>query len=515
MKKNLFSLNIRDYSVFARAASAAIIAAVCATAELPLAAELFLCIFGFLLAACGLVISVIKSISKSDFFTPQLIMLLADIAAFGAGRYPEAVLAAVLFCACDFISSKLLTAADSAVEAAGMRASSSEKSRFEAFADAYMRFYVPAVVVIALLIALVPLLFDADFRPWLARAEIFLLAVCPCAVILSALLGYRCFIGAAAKRGVAVSSAACAEKLASVNTVVFDGSSVFPGGDCRIAAVVPAKGLSEQELLMLASFAEFGSSHPAASAILKAYGKQVDSDSITASETLPGLGVLAHAKGIVICAGNIEMMDKLGLAARASELSAEKDSVHIAVNGSYAGCIKLQRTVPGSIKTAVAALKSSGTSRIILLSEEDESSAARLAHELGISEYFCCCSETDKKTQLEKLLADTFPEEMLAFVGSSSELLAMADVGVSVGEDVDGASVIIPRAHAGKLAELNLAARRSRSSVWQGIIIAAALKLIIFVTAIFGLAPFWLAVISDCGLGIICALNSVRSLRAF
>lgn len=504
-------LTNKDFTLFARLAIAAVIAIVCAAAKMPEGVKAGLCIAAVIIAALELVTSVFKSILKFKFFNEQFLMLIALIITLAAGRYPEAVLAAMLFRISDFLCTKLRLHALDMARSAGCLPDTDDKSRMEQFADRAMHFYVPAVVVIALLLAFIPMIFVEDISPWLSRAAIILMVCCPCALTFSMPLCSLFAIYRMSHEGVALNAVSAMEQLAATNTIVLEKSDALATSKYILSDVFPVPGLSSHNLLMLAAYATTSVNHPAAPTIAAACGEYIDPRLITGREQIAGMGVLAHVKGLVISAGNLAMMDKMGMGAAASTLSTDANAVHIAVTGVYAGCIVINKKANENVKAAIEAMTNIGTNRIVLFSSDTTKATARTARELGISEYFAECSTADKVKHLEKLLAETFPEETLSYLGGDPVLLKQADVGIAMGEHVDGCNAVLTTDDLGAVADAILTAKRGRSIIIQGLIFAVVLKLALLIITLFGIAPFWLAVLADSGVAILTVANAMRA----
>ncbi len=506
-------LTNKDFSLFARLAIAAVIAIVCAAANVREGVMAVLCIAAIIIAAFELVVSVIKNILKLKFFNEQFIMLIALIITLAAGRYPEAVLSAILFRISEFLCAKLRMHALEMSKSIGCTPDTDKRSRMDSFAAKALHTYIPVVIVIALLVAIIPMLFVDDAASWLSRAAIILMVACPCSITFSMPLCNLFAIYRMAGDGLSLNSASAMDMLAAVNTIVFDKSDALSANKYTVSDVFPARGLSSRNLLMLAAYAATSAGHPAADAIAAAYGEDIDPIFITGSEQLKGFGILAHVKGLVVSAGNLAMMEKLGLSAAAAALCIEPNAVHIAINGSYAGCIVITKLENESAKNALEALTAIGVGRTVLLSSESTKITSRTAHALGFGEYFPECSEEEKAGHLEKLLAETFPEETLCYVGASPTLLRQADIGIAAGEHTEGCDAVITTDDLGAIAESIVTAKRGRSIIVQGLVFAIALKLIILILTLFGIAPFWLAVIADSGVAILTVANAMRAGR--
>ena len=506
-------LTNKDFTLFARLAIAAVIAIVCAAAKISEGVTAVLCLVAVIIAAFELVIAVLKNIIRLKFFNEQFIMLIALIITLAAGRYPEAVLAAMFFRVSDFLSAKLRLHALQMAKSAGCEPDTERKSRMDDFAQRALHIYIPAVIVIALLIAIIPMLFVDNAAPWLSRAAIILFVGSPCAITFSMPLCNLFAIYKMSREGIAISSANAMDMFAATNTIVFDNTDALAANKYIISDVMPVPGLSSHNLLMLAAYAASSAGHPAADAITAAYGDKLDPMFITGSEQLKGFGILAHVKGLVVSAGNLAMMEKLGLGTTAAALSVEPSAVHIAINGNYAGCIVITRMTNESAKSAIEALTNVGVSRTVLLSSDTTKATSRAAHTLGFGEYFSECSEADKERQLEKLLADTFPEEALGFVGASPVLLEQADIGIAVGKNIEGCDAVLTTDDLSVIADAIAAAKRGRSIIVQGLAFAIVLKIAILILTLIGIAPFWLAVLADSGVAILTVANAMRAGR--
>ena len=506
-------LTNKDFTLFARLAIAAVIAIVCAAAKMSGSTKLILCIAAIIIAAFELLTRVAKNILKFNFLNEQFLILIALIVTLIAGKYPEAVLAAMLYRVSEFLSQKLRRHALDMAESAGCYPDTDKRSRMDAFVTKTLHYYVPAVILIALLVAFIPMIFVEDIIPWLTRAAIILMVGSPCAITFSIPLCSLFAIYRMSHEGLALNSAAATDMLAAVNTVVFDNTEALSASKYILSDILPVPGLSSRNLLMLAAYAAASAGHPSADILSSASGENIDFDHITGKEQIAGLGVLAHVKGLVISAGNLAMMDKLGMRTAAEALSSDSNALHVALNGSYAGCIVINRMTNESAKRAIESLSNIGISRIVLLSSASTKSTARTAKSLGITEYFSECSSEEKAKQLEKLIAETFPEESLCYMGSESALLEAADIGIAEGESVPGCDAVLTTDDIGSLADAVVTAKRGRSIIIQGLVLAIVLKIALLILTIIGIAPFWAAILADTGVAILTVANAMRAGR--
>lgn len=402
--------------------------------------------------------------------------------------------------------------------------SSLKKAKTEKFITKFARYYTPAVCLSALALAILPPVvrllmgMSAAWGDWVYRALTFLVISCPCALVISIPLSFFGGIGGASSRGVLIKGASYLELLSKTDRVVFDKTGTLTCGTFEVTDVRPEQGVSAPELLQLAAAAERFSDHPVSLSLQKAAGELPEALVATDARELAGHGVIATVGGAQVAVGNEKLMHQLNLGIPASTDAGTV--VYVAVNGRYAGRIVIaDRPKPGAAK-AVAALKSCGVSRVVMLTGDRAQAAEAVAQELGIDEV---CSEllpADKVTQVEKLLAAGGQKRYLAFVGdgiNDAPVLARADLGVAmgaIGSDaaIEAADIVLMDDDPEKLPLAMSIARKTMQIVWQNIVFALTVKLVCLILGALGIAGMWLAIFADVGVMVLCVLNATRAL---
>jgi Cd2+/Zn2+-exporting ATPase len=399
---------------------------------------------------------------------------------------------------------------------------SSKKAPTENFITKFARYYTPAVVLIAVLLALIPplLLPGADFREWLGRALVFLVVSCPCALVISIPLSFFGGIGAASKNGILVKGSNYLEALNSVDTVVFDKTGTLTRGVFEVTKVHNAEGTAGLDLLDYAAHAESWSTHPIALSILKAWGREPDKSAVSAVEELPGYGIKADVRGRRVLAGTARLLEREQVS---FDKAAEDGTiVYIALDGQFAGYIVISDRIKDDSKEAVAALRELGVRKLVMLTGDRRTVGEQLGRELGLDAVFSELLPYQKVEELEKLDALKPVGGRLVYAGdgiNDAPVLARADVGVAMGgagsdAAIEAADIVIMTDEPSKLAAAIKIARRTRQIVWQNIIFAMAVKVLVLALGAGGLASIWHAVFADVGVALIAVLNAMRVLKS-
>ncbi|HWQ58135.1 MAG TPA: heavy metal translocating P-type ATPase, partial [Clostridia bacterium] len=293
----------------------------------------------------------------------------------------------------------------------------SKKSNSENFITRFARYYTPAVVGAAALLAVVPPLAlpGATFREWIYRALAFLVVSCPCALVISIPLSFFGGIGGASRRGILVKGGNYLEALSRTEIVVFDKTGTLTKGVFK-AQRVATEGIPEREFLELAAYAESYSNHPISLSLRQAYGGEIDGARISGVEELPGHGVVAVVDGKTVAAGNAKLMGKLGVPFRSDE-GALGTVVHVAIDGSYKGYVVIADEIKDDAHEAIAALKSVGVRKTVMLTGDAKAIGEKVAAELGLDQVYAELLPADKVQKMEELLVLKSPRGKLAFVG--------------------------------------------------------------------------------------------------
>ena len=403
--------------------------------------------------------------------------------------------------------------------------SSMKKARAENFITRFARVYTPAVCYSALALAFLPpvvlLLMGqpARFGDWIYRALTFLVISCPCALVISIPLSFFGGIGGASACGILVKGSTYLEELARTGVVVFDKTGTLTQGTFKVVGVHPENGVTEAELVEAAALAESWSKHPISLSIKNAYGREIDANRVTDVQELGGHGVTAKVDGKTVAAGNARLMAKLNLSA--PEVTEPGTIVHVAIEGKYAGYLLIADVVKPHSAQAIKGLKAAGVRKTVMLTGDAEPVAKAVASDLGLDEYHAGLLPGDKVDQIEKLLAAKGPKENLAFVGdgiNDAPVLSRADIGIAMGAlgsdaAIEAADVVLMDDKPSNIARAMRVARKTMRIVWQNIVFALGVKLLILVLAALGIANMWLAVFGDVGVAIIAILNAMRAMR--
>lgn len=399
---------------------------------------------------------------------------------------------------------------------------SSKKAQVENFITRFARYYTPAVVIAAALLAVVPpLALGAGFGPWIQRACIFLVISCPCALVISVPLSFFGGIGAASRNGVLVKGSNYLEALAQMDTIVFDKTGTLTKGEFKVTEIRPS-GMSGEELLRLAALAEHYSNHPISLSIRDAYekaGGRMNLSSIGKNEEISGHGVRTEIDGSVVLAGNGRLMEAEGIAYEPCESIGTV--VYLARGGVFAGTIVISDTVKEHAAQAIRDLKQAGVKRTVMLTGDRKAVGEAVAEKLGLDEVFTELLPADKVEQVECLLAGQAEGRKLAFVGdgiNDAPVLTRADIGIamgSMGSDaaIEAADVVLMDDDPARISVVVRISRKTLSIVKQNIVFALGVKALVLGLGAFGMANMWEAVFADVGVSVIAILNAMRALK--
>ena len=392
-----------------------------------------------------------------------------------------------------------------------VESSAARKGHAEKLITRFAAIYTPIVIVLAVLLMVVPpLLSLGAFTTWFYRALIFLVASCPCALVISVPLGFFAGIGAQSKNGVLVKGGKYVEVLSHPDAVVFDKTGTLTSGKLSVTEIVSTGTLSQQELLQLAASAEQYSAHPAAQAVLAANTGEL----LPAADPneIAGQGVVARVNGRQVLCGRQPLMDRYGI-----ETNGRKASIFIAVDGKLEGMLQLADTVKSDSAEAVRRLKELGVKRVVMLTGDNEQSAAKAAEQCGITEFHAGLLPENKVSLMEQIRTES---GRTIFVGdgiNDAPVLAASDCGVAMGLGTDAAieasDVVLTVDRPSKLADAVSLSARSMRVIRFNIAFALLVKAAVLVLAATGYAPMWLAVFADVGVSILSVINATRILR--
>ena len=400
---------------------------------------------------------------------------------------------------------------------------SSKKASTEKFITKFARYYTPIVVICALALAIIPSVFIQGANPneWIYRALIFLVVSCPCALVISVPLGLFAGIGGASKKGILVKGGNYLESLKNIDTVVFDKTGTLTKGAFKVTQINNVE-ISKSELLKYAAICERYSNHPIAKSILEEYNASNNSDieeiKIDNHEEVSGKGVITQIQDKKILAGNSKLMSSNGIIVPKDDYIGTV--VYVAINDEYKGSIIISDEVKSDSKEAISELKALGVNKVVMLTGDSKKVANAVASELGIENVYSELLPGDKVEKVEALLKEE-RKGKLAFVGdgiNDAPVLARADVGVAmggIGSDaaIEAADVVLMKDEPTALANAIKIGRKTNKILWQNIIFALGIKIIVLILATIGDANMWEAVFADVGVTLIAVINSMRALK--
>ena len=398
-----------------------------------------------------------------------------------------------------------------------------KKATTEAFITRFARWYTPAVVIGALLLAIVPPLVTGDpFAGWIYRALTFLVISCPCALVISVPLSFFAGIGGASRAGILIKGGNYLEALAKADTVVFDKTGTLTKGSFSVTDVLPANGFSKDEVLFYAANAERYSTHPIGVSIVRAFtsgGHSTEGTDVHALEEKAGRGISAHINGRIILLGTVDFLK----AKNTKDMPAipHVGAVCLAINGRYAGVVHIADEVKDDAKVAVSALKERGIGETVMLTGDSKWIGTSVGKSLGIDTIHAELLPQDKVAQVEERLAGRKEGATLAYVGdgiNDAPVLARADVGIAMGAlgsdaAIEAADVVLMTDEPKKIATAIDIARKTMRIAWQNIIFAIGIKGIVLVLGALGYAGLWAAIFADVGVTVLAILNAMRALH--
>lgn len=385
------------------------------------------------------------------------------------------------------------------------------KGRAHKLITRFSKIYIPVVVICAVLIFVIPTLITGDWYEYLRRSLVFLVASCPCALVLSVPLGFFSGIGAAAKRGIIVKGGIFLEKLAKAKVFVFDKTGTLTTGELEVEEVTPAKGFTREEVLRFAGAGEFYSGHPIAKAITAEAGA-IDETKLSGFSEIAGGGTSVIYEGETILCGGKRLMESNG-----ADVSAFPDSaVYVVKNNEVIGSISLFGKIREDASSTISGLRKCGAEKFIMLTGDNEEQASLAAKTIGIDEFRAGMLPEDKQNELMKIQAEYGD---VVYVGdgiNDAPVLAQADAGVAMGLGnqvaAEAADIILTGASLSSLLKARNLFEKTMKIINFNIVFSIAIKVIVLVLGAFGMAVIWAAVFADVGVMIITVLNSARLL---
>lgn len=397
---------------------------------------------------------------------------------------------------------------------------SSKKAKSENFITKFAAYYTPIVVIIAVILAIVPPLIieGANFQEWLYRALSFLVVSCPCALVISIPLSFFGGIGGASKMGVLVKGSNYLEALSNAEIMVFDKTGTLTEGVFEVQNVEPI-GISKEELLKVAAYAEYYSNHPISKSIKKAYNKEIDEKEIIDSQEISGKGIEAKIGNQAVLAGNEKLMNEKCI--EYTKCTHLGSVVYVAIDGKYVGHIVIADKIKEDAKITIDELKKNNIKQTVMLTGDRKNIGEAVAKEIGIDKVYAELLPDGKVEKVEELLKAKSEKGKLAFVGdgiNDAPVLAMADIGIAMGglgadSAIEAADIVIMTDQPSKIISAIKLSKKTMRIVRENIIFAIAVKVLVLILTAVGLSSMWQAVFADVGVSVIAILNALRALR--
>ncbi|HBE9081281.1 zinc/cadmium/mercury/lead-transporting ATPase [Serratia fonticola] len=395
------------------------------------------------------------------------------------------------------------------------------RAPIERFLDRFSRYYTPAIMLLAVAVILVPpLLFAEPWEMWIYRGLTLLLIGCPCALVISTPAAITSGLAAATRRGALIKGGAALEQLGQVQTIAFDKTGTLTEGKPTVTDVLPADGLSEQQLLAIAAAVEAGSHHPLAQAIVNRAAQNGDVLPLAENRrALAGIGVEGKVDGKTIL---ISAPGKLTESQLTSEWrsqvekleTAGKTAVVVLEDGQPIGLLALRDTLRSDAKQAIAELAQLGV-RGVMLTGDNPRAAAAIANELGI-DYRAGLMPEDKVNAVTEL-SQQQPTAMIGDGINDAPAMKAANIGIAMGSGTDvaleTADAALTHNRLTGVAEMIRISRATHANIRQNITIALGLKAIFLVTTLLGMTGLWLAVLADSGATALVTANALRLLK--
>ncbi len=422
---------------------------------------------------------------------------------------------------------------------------SSKKAHVENFITRFARYYTPAVVISAVVLAVIPPLFAGQsWAEWVRRACTFLVISCPCALVISVPMSFFSGIGAASKKGVLVKGSNYLEIMSKLHTVVFDKTGTLTKGEFKVARIYSVdeeadtagngenesgesaengtdpRSEKQRKILELAALAESYSDHPISRSIRDAWGKKLDQSRVSDAQEISGHGVKVKIDGKMVLAGNGKLMDEERISY--TECDSIGTVVYVAEDGRFLGSIVIADGIKDGVKDAIQRLKRAGVSKTVMLTGDRRNVAEAVAKEIGLDEVHAQLLPGDKVDAVESMMKFLPESKKLAFVGdgiNDAPVLSRADVGIamgSMGSDaaIEAADVVLMDDDPGKIADIVRISGKTMGIVMQNIVFALGVKFVVLAMGAFGVANMWEAVFADVGVSVIAILNAMRALKA-
>ena len=397
---------------------------------------------------------------------------------------------------------------------------SSKKAKSENFITKFAEYYTPIVVVIAIILAILPPLIieGASFQEWLYRALSFLVVSCPCALVISIPLSFFGGIGGASKMGVLIKGSNYLEALSNTEVVVFDKTGTLTKGVFEVQKIEPI-GISKEELLKIATYAEHYSNHPISKSLKKSYDKNINEEQIITTQELSGLGIKAKIGEQEVLVGNEKLMKEENITfTKCEEIGT---ILYVSIQKKYVGYILISDKIKDDAKQTINGLKKNNIKQIVMLTGDRKNVGEVVAKELGIDKVYTELLPDGKVEKVEELLKTKSERGKLAFIGdgiNDAPVLAISDIGIAMGglgadSAIEAADIVIMTDQPSKIIDAIKLSKKTMRIVKENIAFAIFIKILVLILTAIGLSSMWQAVFADVGVSIIAIINALRALR--
>ena len=392
------------------------------------------------------------------------------------------------------------------------------KSQTQLFISRFAKVYTPIVFALALAVAIVPyfIVDDYVFNDWFYRALVFLVISCPCALVVSIPLGYFGGIGLASRNGILFKGGNFLDVMTKINAVVMDKTGTLTKGVFKVQEIVTTD-FDKDQMVKLAAALESNSTHPVARAVVEYAGDAAKDLHAENVEEISGHGLKGVVAGKQIMAGNVKLLKKFSIAFPAEVEQLVDTIVLIAINDKYAGYITIADEIKEDAKQTIDDLRKLNI-KTVMLSGDKQAVVSKVAAELGIE---TAHGDLLPEGKVEKVQALKNEGYRIAFAGdgvNDAPVVALADAGIAIaglGSDatIETADIVIQNDQPSKIVDAIKIGKITRNIVWQNIILAMVVKVLVLVLGAGGIASLWEAVIADVGVALLAILNAVRIQR--
>ncbi len=387
------------------------------------------------------------------------------------------------------------------------------KGKTEKFITRFSKIYTPIVIVISLLIAIVPFIFKLEVKEWIMRALIFLVASCPCSLVISVPLSFFTSLGKISKKGMIIKGTKHIENLAKADVIAFDKTGTLTTGDMKIEEIKAFEPYDKNTILSYMYSLELLSNHPIGTAI-KNYDKQIEEKQVEDYKEIAGHGLYGKIEEKEVLFGNSKLLEQYNVA---KNEDIPQNAIIIVINKQIAGFITLTEEIRKEANKIVVNLKATGIKKAMMLTGDNEKSAKKIGNELNVDDIRASLLPQDKLKVIEELKREG---QKVIFVGdgiNDSPVLASSNFGIAMGAGTNIASItadgILISNNLSALPSIIKTAKRAMQVVKFNIVFSLIVKLIVLILGAIGIAPIWLAILADTGVTFLTVLNAVKNIK--